>query len=162
MAKVMLSQDVLAICLIIADGDIEIGLEQIIQGVEKFQDRENCHFGIDFRCAFHMLLSLELGVKSFSDNFDQFKLADIMADMLSFDDVYCNDEGENWYKRPGYVHDQKDYDTSEDKQKRNIKKKMEIFLCHKDYAVYHQDNIKRFMKEINLTEERLYRLSIPC
>ena len=54
----ILTEDFLAICLILAKGNLNIELEEIICRVEAFQRSSDRHFGIsryDFRNAINML-----------------------------------------------------------------------------------------------------------
>ena len=97
MAASILSQDILAICLFLADGNIDLSIEEVIHRVEKYQEEQDRHFGIsrsDFRNLFHMLISWELRIKEFDD----IKLSDIITDILMYQYAHFNDEGENWIK----------------------------------------------------------------
>ena len=76
-----LSEVDLAICLIVADGNIGLSLEDIIHRVEIYQENHNRHFGIlrsDFRSMFYKLFYWELGTKSPEDRLDDVKLRDII------------------------------------------------------------------------------------
>lgn len=63
------SEDIVAICLVLAEGDIQKSIEEIIIRVENYQINNNRHFGIsryDFRGLFYEL-GVTLGVISYSD-----------------------------------------------------------------------------------------------
>ena len=67
MSTSTLTQDLLAICLIAAEGDIDFSLDDIIHRVEAYQENHNRHFRIsrsDFRSLFYRLFYWELGTKS--------------------------------------------------------------------------------------------------
>lgn len=99
--KVTLSQDILGICLLLSGGDLNLKLDEIATLAGEFQEKNDRHFGItrdDFR---NLLIRLvwEQFPGSIFDNLEHFgnvMLKEVALKMLSYGDVYCNDEGEYW------------------------------------------------------------------
>ena len=46
MASCFLTQDVLAICLAVADGDLDLSIAEVIARAERYQEAANRYFGI--------------------------------------------------------------------------------------------------------------------
>lgn len=172
MAAAILSQDILAICLIVAKGNIHLSLEEIIRRVENFQEVHNRHFGIsrsDFRGLFNMLLSWELRIKSFFDEIDDIKLIDIIPDIIKYHDAYFNDEGEHWAKDDNYFLDEKinysfiehwfGYDHNKYLEKLEINQKCKMFFDYHKIATVPSDVVKEFMEEMKITDDILYSCS---
>ena len=110
MTTAIFTEDFLAICLILANGDINIRLEEIICLVEAYQESSDCHFGIsrsDFRCAFNKLsfqIYHETGVGNYEDMLTRNPLLQHwIGPILKYGDVYFNDEGEHWCPHIGKV-----------------------------------------------------------
>jgi hypothetical protein len=102
MANSILSPDMVSIGLLITHGNIDITLEDLLAGVMEYQTRKNRIFGVteeDYRSACFHLAAFEGKLLSNFMNLDEFKLLTfrkIIPDMLHFNEVYMNDEGEHW------------------------------------------------------------------
>ncbi|MFZ5993473.1 MAG: hypothetical protein ACOYU4_00580 [Thermodesulfobacteriota bacterium] len=106
MAYAITSEDFLAICLVIANGDTGLSTEKIIQRAETYQEFTASHFGVsetDFRMAF-VWLGIKTGLLKFgsitgSGNIpllQKIPLKKWITPILKYCDVYFNDEGEHW------------------------------------------------------------------
>ena len=81
MAAAILSQDILAICLLLAEGNIDLSMEEVIHRAENFQEDQDRHFGItrsDFRGLFNYWFMFDLAIIHFDDGIDGIKLKDIV------------------------------------------------------------------------------------
>ncbi len=173
MAAVILSQDILAICLFLADGNINLSLGEVIRRVENYQEVQNRHFGIsrsDFRGLFQMLISWELGIKSFGDELDDIKLSYIITEILKYHDGYFNDEGEHWTKDYNGQHEEIDYrlieyrfgyNKEEYQEKLKLKEEMERFFGQQPNGAIHPKLVRKFMKEIKITDSILSHCARP-
>lgn len=165
MVAAILSQDILAICLLFADGDMDVSLEEVIQRAEEYQEMQDRHFGIsrsDFRGLFNMLLSWELGIKKPGDKMDDTRLSDVVTDILDYHDAYFNDEGESWTRSTNAEFDDwYGYEEGFYKQRMVIKEKMKVFFQHKKDGSFSQNVVKRFMEEIHISKILLDNCSRP-
>ena len=172
MAASLLSQDIVAICLVIAEGNIEFSLEEIICRLEKFQDTNNRHFGIsesDFRILFKNLIYSELELKTFCDEIGDIRLCDIIPDILNYSDAFFNDEGEYWIKENfrrkkkldnqfiqyWFGYDEKEYD-----EKVILKQAMKEFFSTLDQAS-NAERVKIFLGNYGIANTILLKLSRP-
>ena len=103
MPTAILTEDFLGICLILANGDINIELEEVICRAEAYQKSSDCHFGItrdDFRNAFSILsfeTYHEAGFGDYEEMLMERPLLQHWIDpILNYEDIYFNDEGEHW------------------------------------------------------------------
>ena len=168
MATTTLTQDILAICLLLADGDTDTSLEQIINRAEEYQKIENRHFGIsrrDFRNLLRMLVSWELRLKNFSESLDDIKLHDVATSILEYRDVYFNDEGEHWCKGKKTDIDEINYffGYASPTQENNgpLRHQMKHFFSRWDSVREKNPEVKNFMKNTNITDDVLRRCSRP-
>ncbi|MFH2044815.1 MAG: hypothetical protein ABIK92_06695 [Pseudomonadota bacterium] len=164
MAASILSQDIIAICLLFAGGDINLSLTEVIRRVEEYQEIKNRHFGIsihDFRGLFYNLLNCKLGIKSVSNEINEIKLSDTIIDIIEYHDAYFNDEGEYWFKRnQTYSEDIDSYISHIDKEhKIAIKQQMKIFFKYDQIKTFSPESVKKFMEEINIIDAILYQCS---
>jgi hypothetical protein len=96
MPAAMLTQDLLATCLLLTRGKTEISLEEVIVEIDAFQNINIRHFGSsrsDLRVLFMVLAEFELCLDK---NLDEITLAEVISDILRYHDVYFNDEGSHW------------------------------------------------------------------
>lgn len=105
----ILSEDMLAICLLVAKGDVTMPMGEVVYRVEEFQ-REHGFFGVsdtDFRSAFmHLAEFAGNGTKTREDIylksenpreiFDSLFLRDFIMPVLGLCGIWFNDEGEAW------------------------------------------------------------------
>ncbi len=103
MAVSLLSQDLVAICLLLTSGKINIPLEELIQKLESYQEQNNCHLGIsrnDFRNLFVELLwgDMQNHKEHPGKLFKEILLVESIPRMLEYDYAHFNDEGEAWVK----------------------------------------------------------------
>jgi hypothetical protein len=101
MTAAILSQDFLGICLVLSDGNLDTRLADIIERVERFQQAHNRHFGIsrtDFSTSLFRLTKggLSDGFEIMMRRFERMMLKDVVMEILGYEKVYCNDEGEYW------------------------------------------------------------------
>jgi len=105
----ILSEDMLAICLLFAKGDVMMPMGEIISRIEEFQCKHG-FFGVsdtDIRCAFMHLAEVagnvkipEKGIRFDSENpremFGGLLLRDFIKPVLGLSGIWFNDEGESW------------------------------------------------------------------
>jgi len=94
MAASILSQDLLAICLLLSKGDTRTKLEEIVRAAESYQESYDRHFGIsrgDFRTLLWKTLYFEL---SLSKELDEVELGEVIPGILGFSYAHFNDGGE--------------------------------------------------------------------
>jgi len=94
---VTLSQDILAICLVLSGGDLDMKLENVVKLAEEFQEDKDRHFGItrsDFRTLLMRLIWEKIPGSIFRgwDILNDVKLREVTLDMLRYQDAGFNDE----------------------------------------------------------------------
>lgn len=166
MPAAMLTQDILAICLLHADGNIDLSLENILFHAETYQERQNRHFGIsrsDFRGLFHMLMFCELGMKKFGEDIENITLRDMLPEILKYHSAYFNDEGEHWIKDDDWWHEEErfGYHAEKYQEKVKLKEDMKTFFQQGKLPALNPPAIKSFMEELQLSEALLYHCSRP-
>ncbi len=142
MAATILSQDILAICLLLSDGNLDLSLKEVIHRAEEYQETQDRHFGIsrsDFRGLFHRL--------NWAYEMDAIKMREVISDILEYHDAYFNDEGESWYKAD---------DVEEQDQ---VKQQMKLFFNPQEISQLHPKLVREFMAKMNITEAILYHCS---
>lgn len=100
------SSDVLAICLIFADCDLDMSMEKVIQRVDEFEENEHRFFGTslsDLHMSFYWLaynLDLIENLSEFEEIvpglFKKITLREWIKPILHYNDLFFNDEGEYW------------------------------------------------------------------
>lgn len=101
MAYAVLSQEFLIICLLFAEGDLDIGISELITRVETFQNAEKKFFGVsedDFRGALYKLIFFHASPDDFEEKVRSVKLRNLAPEMLNYHELYSNDEGECWIR----------------------------------------------------------------
>lgn len=100
------SEDLLILCLFLVKGDTQKSIAEIITLAERYQVENNRYFGVsgdDFRSLFYWL-GINLEKLTYSDILED-KACEILAEIplqcwigniLEYQDVYFNDEGESW------------------------------------------------------------------
>ncbi len=170
MSAATLSGDILSICLLFSDGDIQTSLADIIQRVEEFQEKQQRYFGIsphDFRGLLRSLVILELGLRRIGEDFGNILLSEIISPMLSFHDAYFNDEGEHWCgddKEIGDANSLLDwfgYSESEYQAKQDQKRRLKAFFLDAGDAVIIPGKVRRKMKQLKIDENVLQHCSRP-
>ncbi|HUU76018.1 MAG TPA: hypothetical protein VMW63_08010 [Methanoregulaceae archaeon] len=110
MASAILSEDIVAACLILAKGDMNVTMGEVIRRFETLQETTGSHFGeseTDFRSAFIQLGSFVGGKRRWKrpeydtsgdplDIFRGFSLREFIIPVLKWQYFYCNDESEWW------------------------------------------------------------------
>ena len=103
MAKVLMSQDVLGICLLVAGGDLNMTMEEVMKLVDEFEEQKRCRFGSsqgDLPSLFISLVLQKLGPEKFSFPYrlilGKVNLQDVALDVLSFQGYWSCDEGDYW------------------------------------------------------------------
>jgi hypothetical protein len=169
MGKSILSPDMVSIGLLIAHGNIDITLEELFAGVMEYQTHNNRIFGVsdeDYRAACFFLAAFESNLLSQSmdiDEINRLKFRQIIPDMLRFNEVYMNDEGEHWIEEAEhedwfierfYGLDRKGYDA-----KTELKNAMADFFRNCRVESIEQEWVAAFMTEQGLTEHILEECS---
>jgi|GEM_PF-1578631 len=100
------AEDMVGICLVLADGNMMLSMEDVILQAEDFQKIKGIHFGVswdDFRsCLFWLgyesgLYDLnEVGENGEFPEMFQLPLLYWLPLILTYHVVYFNDEGESW------------------------------------------------------------------
>jgi len=149
----ILTEDFLAICLILAYGDMNMELEEIICRVESFQSSSDRHFGIsryDFRNAINMLsfnIYHETGIGNYKEMLAiKPLLKNWICPILQYDDVYFNDEGEHWCE----------FERKSPSPK-NLKMR-KFFTVNCDHS---KKDVLRFLNEIGYNKAILLKCSFP-
>jgi hypothetical protein len=186
MAIATLSQDILAICLVLADGDIHLPMEEIIRRAEDFQETHDRHFGIsqrDFRGLFLQLPSLDdYKLLIFGDcqraPEDAARLHDCVLDILSHYDAYFNDEGDHWCGKeqlgvnavaaatPLTIRGTRFDDAFPEPdeaylEKRRLKEAMKQFFESHELATLGVAAVRRFLADVGVNDAILYECSRP-
>jgi hypothetical protein len=100
MADSMLTVDMVSVGLLLSDGNIDISLGILFNKVEDFQIRNQKYYGTsvdDYRGALIQLCYFELRLVQDFDQVYMLKFKDVILEMLQFNNVYYNDEGESWH-----------------------------------------------------------------
>ncbi|MCL5999519.1 MAG: hypothetical protein M1546_26155 [Chloroflexi bacterium] len=104
MAYAIPSSDILSICLVLSDCDLDASIARVIERVEGHQRDHDCHFGVtetDFRMAM-LRLGLARGEVELAhwehvwSALEQVPLCRWVQPMLAYNNAYFNDEGESW------------------------------------------------------------------
>lgn len=103
MSASIISEDFLSVCLVLAKGDLNTTLEEVICRAESFQGSEDRHFGIsrkDFRNAINMLSFQTYHELGLGNGEEMLKAKPLLKDwtspILKYEYVHFNDEGERW------------------------------------------------------------------
>lgn len=86
MAASILTLDILAICLIMADDNVELSIEEIILRFENYQEANDRPFGIsrsDFRTLLSNLIYFELELKKIGEDLNDIELKDVIIEILT-------------------------------------------------------------------------------
>lgn len=107
MAYGLLSEDFLAACLILAGGELDLEVRQLIDRANSLESELADHFGVT-ECDFHMALfwlCVLNGIVPWPPKDDPYetlrsvRLRQLVRPMLDHCDVWFNDEGEHWLRR---------------------------------------------------------------
>jgi len=168
LAKLTLSHDLLAACLILVDGDINASIEELLCRADDYQKENDRHFGIsrtDLRGLFLIWTSFDLAIRECSETIDDIKLRDIINLMLEYHYAAFNDEGESMAK------DDEKYDSfisywfhlDEDqyREKMLIKNKMREFFRDVESKKISQKDVMGFLNGMRITKEILIECTRP-
>ena len=98
MSRLTFSDDFLAVCLLLAEGNLHLSLRELNNRANQFQEEHDSYFGDsggDFREA---LVMLAYHYRGHYDLELDFPLWPLIPTLLDFREVYCNDEGCDWNK----------------------------------------------------------------
>ena len=183
MANMTLSQDIVGICLVLAKGDANMDLEQVMFEADRFQETNNRHFGIgraDLRGLFRSLflweleadhpLTIRLGDRWKEGAFAGIRLYEIIPVLLEYHDAGFNDEDEMWcgldHGTGGY--NREDYDKYSvehwirydwDRYCAKMKTKQAMRQLFRGQECPGQEFVVHFMKEHGIDERLLYHCS---
>ncbi len=169
MAASILSQDLIAICLILSKGDTRTKLEEVIQVVENYQDLSDRHFGItrqDFRNLLWKLLYFDLSINK---ELDEVELREVISDILGFGYAHFNDEGESMTGFDDSLEPDESevldaaywYGYSEEayRNRRQIKRDMKTFFIEPQNPTPQQ--VMEFLSRQGIGKHLLYHCSRP-
>lgn len=171
MSAAILAHDILAICLIAADGDSGLPLEEIIRRVEDFQVRENRHFGIsrtDFRDAFQVLCYWELELTNPGGALDGIRLIKVIPELLTYHDAWFNDEGASWsgveafrsgHAGPAYQNDWYGCNEEGYQNKMAAKQRMLAFFEKNHSPLPDPVHVREFMRISGISDKVLFTCS---
>jgi hypothetical protein len=185
MANMTLSQDIVGICLVLAKGDANMGLEEVMLEADRFQEANNRHFGIgrrDLRGLFQSLflwelgadhpLAIRLGKRWKEGAFDGIRLYEIVPIVLEYHDGGFNDEDEMWcglengaptrtrerYEK-GFLEDWLGYSWEQYCEKVRIKQAMRQLFHGQEYP--DRSSMVQFMKAHGIDDRLLHHCSRP-
>ncbi len=103
MAKALLMEDVLAICLVVAKGNIDLSFKEVLSRIEDYEVTYKRHFLMERgelqRSFVYLLRETREGFSMIDEDYsvkEGITFREIIPLILSFDEVYSNDEGEYW------------------------------------------------------------------
>jgi hypothetical protein len=105
MAKSILSTEIVSIGLLLADGNIDITMEELAEKLTSWQIQNNRIFGVtedDFINALLMLALPDLIDKNGLNDFYKLRFREIIPKIFNYNEVYLNDEGEHWLETVEY------------------------------------------------------------
>jgi hypothetical protein len=171
----ILTEDFVAICLLLVDGDTTTSLDNLILAAEGFQRRTNRYFGTsesDFRGIVRVgLLARELGVWELDEDrvLRKIKLNEAIPEILRFHTTWSNDEGDYLIGRDEEYANE-DYDTlgiesyygyskEEYSQKLKMKEVMKEFFAKPDSR--QPQNVMEFLAKHGIDDTLLMLCSRP-
>lgn len=110
MANSILAVDMVSVVLVLTEGDIDITLEELFQRVTEYQSANQRIFGTsdtDFSTALTNLIFMHTHLAEFF-NYNtvvSLKLREMIPEILKLNEVYMNDEGEEWLHTIDYDDD---------------------------------------------------------
>ncbi len=178
MTAAILSQDLLAICLLAGEGNLDKNLAEILSFLEKFQEKHDRHFGIG-KDNLRTLFMLEYGmVKSSSqsngkdifariaEQLHQIKLKEVAQQIINYHDVYFNDEGGAFISESeigvmdsSSVSECYGYTPAEYAAKVKVKEAMREFF--RKNVNYKPCRVRGFLKEHGIDQGLLFHCSRP-
>ena len=168
MAASILCQDIVAICLCLAEGNLDLAMEVIIRRAESYQAKHYRHFGIstrDFRNLLRNLFLLEMKVTGADEETFNIRLVHTINYILKYQYAHFNDEGELWIRSdelqkeesyPPLIKYWYGYDPDEYLEKVRMKQKMIRFFESLPTVTHHLESIQQFMEELNIKNNILY------
>ena len=105
MSNTILTVDLVSVGLLLSNCDIEISLRELFRKVEEFQNLNSRIFGTsdeDFSSSIRVLLFSEMSIVLNEECLDKITFKEIIPEMLKYNDVYFNDEGEHWCEKSDY------------------------------------------------------------
>jgi hypothetical protein len=151
------SSDVLAICLIFADCDLDISMGKVIQRADEFEESEHRFLGTslgDFRMSFYWLvynLNLIENLSEFEELvpglLEKITLREWIKPILHYNDLYFNDEGEFWTEEK----DNSEYFAHNSKMR-------EFFI---DTVGKDRQSVRDFLRKQGIDKGILYEYSHP-
>lgn len=164
MAKSILAVDMVSIGLILSEGNIDITLEDVFKKVTEYQTANQRIFGTsktDFSSAIIRLVFMHTQLVS---NFDfnsaiSLKFREIIPETLKFNEVYMNDEGEEWLHAINYDDEFLEHcfkiDRKEYELKIKMKESMIEFFKNCNIKPIDSKHINNFMLQEGLTSRLL-------
>jgi len=178
MARAILTQDLLAMCLLACKGDLNTSLADIISVLEEFQEKYNRHFGLS-RDDLRTLFLLEFGLKksccldfgkdivqNMLEQLHEIKLKEAGRQIIHYYDTYFNDEGGGFSTEGEMtgvdshaIYSWYGYDPAEYAGKVKVKAAMkEFFQKDKDYD---PQLVMDFLRKHGIGQDLLFHCSRP-
>jgi len=161
MSAAILTENLLAAMLLLAEGDTSITLDEALLRLEQWQRQENRHFGIsqfDMRGAFLQMqfwfsdFPKRAGVYDQEETIRVTTLREWIPYMLRFHDLYCNDESEHWYEK---IHRCGLFEVGQASSFRNHE--MRKFFRNSESR--DPDKVMRFLGRLGIGPEIMFRCS---
>lgn len=169
MVKTVLSQDILGVCLLMAEGNLDMTLGEIAVRVEQWESKSNRYFGTgspDFSNLLRRLVYRGGDSENWQNHINEVTLKESALKMLSYEDVYFNDEGESWhsreeFKNPEIYHIEELFEGDEDAylDKLIARKLMVKFFEDLNGAGCPVADVRELMARANITTDLLYKCS---
>lgn len=168
MAAGILSQDLVAACLLLVEGNVDATLEEVIRRADEFQEDRDRHFGIsrdDLRGLFQYWTTFDMAIREYSETLDDVKLRDVINPMLDCLCAYFNDEGEYMDKiseeYSSWIRSCFDVDEEEYQEKLAVKRQMEKLFKDIELEGISGSDVMRFLDKMSLSDSILYQCSRP-
>jgi len=164
----ILTQDLVAVCLLLVEGNLDATLEEVIRRADEFQEKRDRHFGIsrsDLRGLFQYWTTFDMAIREYSETLDDIKLRDVINPMLDCLCAYFNDEGEYMDKiseeYSSWIGSSFDVDEEAYQEKLAIKRQMEKFFKDIELNSISGNDAMRFLDKMNISDSILYQCSRP-
>jgi hypothetical protein len=168
MSTEILSQDIVSIMLLLAEGDINMTLTELFKCIEEYEERNNCHFGIsrgDFIFSIQVFMMWELHLSDVLHHEQNIKLKEIIPDVLRFHSACFKDTEDYWLKEDVFNkreslyfthYTEKEYET-----KIILKNLIKEFFHYSETIHTSKESVIKFLIDNNITIKILEDCSRP-
>ncbi len=105
MAYLTLSENIVALLITAADGDLTLQLGDAMSQLDAWQQKHNCHFGTcrsDVSASIRLLWFEDIALFNLcsksSEEVDRLELSEVLPMLLKYKHWYANDEASYWEK----------------------------------------------------------------